>query len=175
MSASLQALPPSTAPALLHADELTQKVRAQEDRANIIDALHRFAAGQDLKDWKLFTSAFTADAELDFTQPARRFGQVIDTFRGRDAIVEIVRSTLSALDTTHTVTNCRVNINGDEAELFSLVEAQHLLARDHSVHLLLKNIYWARLRRVDDEWRMHHLRIENVWFTGEPSTLFGGV
>ncbi len=36
------------------------------DRAEITDALHRFALGQDLKDGELFASAFTADAELDF-------------------------------------------------------------------------------------------------------------
>ncbi|WUH98634.1 nuclear transport factor 2 family protein [Spirillospora sp. NBC_00431] len=41
-------------------------VRELRDRAEIVDALHRFALGQDLKDAALFASAFAADAELDF-------------------------------------------------------------------------------------------------------------
>jgi hypothetical protein len=138
----------------------------------IIDALHRFAAGQDLKDWELFTSAFSEDAELDFVQPAKRLGQTIDVFRGRDFIVQAVSSTLSRLDTTHTVSNMRVDLNGDSARLFALVEAQHLRAEDHSHRLLLKNFYWLQLRRSDDAWRISKMRIENAWLTGDPTVLF---
>ncbi|MFB9691404.1 nuclear transport factor 2 family protein, partial [Amycolatopsis plumensis] len=44
------------------------------DRVEIVDALHRFALGQDLKDRALFASAFTADAELDFRPAAAKWG-----------------------------------------------------------------------------------------------------
>ena len=42
------------------------------DRAEIIDALYRFGAGQDLRDRALFDSAFSRRAKLDFTGPAKR-------------------------------------------------------------------------------------------------------
>lgn len=153
--------------------DLATRIRQQEDRGMVIDALHRFAAGQDLKDWSLFTSAFTEDAELDFLQPAKRLGQTIDVFRGRDLIVQSVSTTLARLHTTHTVSNPRVELRGDEARMFALVEAQHLRADDHSRHLLLKNFYWLQLRRSEDAWRIANIRIENVWLTGDPAVLFG--
>ena len=37
------------------------------DRTEVVDALHRFAAGQDHKDRELFRSAFAPHATLDFT------------------------------------------------------------------------------------------------------------
>jgi hypothetical protein len=55
-----------------------------EDRYEVVDALHRFAAGQDLRDAELFASAFAPQAELDFTQPARMLGAELPPFRGRD-------------------------------------------------------------------------------------------
>ncbi|HEU4665164.1 MAG TPA: nuclear transport factor 2 family protein [Dokdonella sp.] len=44
------------------------------DQLAIVDALYRFGAGQDLRDRALLASAFAADATLDFSQPAGRFG-----------------------------------------------------------------------------------------------------
>jgi hypothetical protein len=153
--------------------DLLMRIRRQEDRTDILDALYRFAAGQDLKDWELFASAFTDDAQLDFTQPARRLGQTIDVFRGREAILSTVSSTLSALQTTHTVSNERIELTGDTATMFALVEAQHLRANDHSRYLLLKNFYWLDLRRSNNNWRIASMRIENVWLMGEASVLLG--
>jgi hypothetical protein len=169
----MTATPESTSNAATsHLYQLAIRIQQHEDRVMVIDALHRFAAGQDLKDWDLFASAFTADAELDFLQPARRLGQTIDTFRGRENIVNTVRATLSRLQTTHTVSNPRVELEGDAARLFALVEAQHLRADDHSRRLLLKNFYWLQLRRSDEDWRIANMRIENVWMTGDPTVLF---
>jgi hypothetical protein len=97
------------------------------DFAEIVDALYRFAAGQDLHDAALFESAFAEDAELDFTGPAGHLGMTLPVFVGRRAIVETILSTTSRLDTTHIVTNPRITAyDGEHATLFALVEAQHL-------------------------------------------------
>jgi hypothetical protein len=53
-----------------------------------------------------------------------------------------------------------------------LVEAQHLPQGDHGRHLLLKNIYTVALSRQGTSWAMDHVRIDTVWFTGDPSVLF---
>lgn len=52
-----------------------EPVQEMLDREAVPDALHRFAAGQDLDDRDLFASAFSPTATLDFTQPARLFGR----------------------------------------------------------------------------------------------------
>jgi hypothetical protein len=94
--------------------------------------------------------------------------------RGRDAITDTIMQAVAQLDTTHTVTNPRVDITGDRASLFALVEAQHLPKNNHAVHLLLKNIYNVSLTRAHDRWVIDELKIDNVWFTGEPAVLFPG-
>lgn len=141
----------------------------------IVDALYRFGAGQDLRDRALFESAFSLDAVLDFTQPARLLGVDIAPFVGRSAIAESVFTAVDDLDTTHTVTNPRVTaFDGAHAGLYALVEAQHLPRSDHVRHLLLKHIYTLRLSRHGVQWTIDHMRIDMVWFTGDPAVLFTG-
>lgn len=145
-----------------------------EDQRDIVDALYRFGAGQDLSDAGLFASAFAEDAVLDFVQPAARFGISLPPFAGRDRIVESIMSATAPLRTTHTVTNPRVRMTEQGAHLFALVEAQHV-DRDHPERkFLLKNIYDVVLVRAPLQglWVIRNLRIENVWYEGEPSVLF---
>ena len=143
------------------------------DRAEIVDALYRFGAGQDLRDRALFESAFSPAAALDFVGPARGLGVTIPVFEGRQAIADTIFTTIANLDTTHTVTNPRVtDYDGTRATLFALVEAQHLPRNDHSRHLLLKNIYILQLSKEGDRWVIDHMKIDNVWSTGDSSVLF---
>ena len=142
------------------------------DRAEIVDAFYRFGAGQDLRDRALFESAFSDRAVVDFTGPARRLGVTIPAFEGRARIADIILGTVAGLDTTHTVTNPRVALDGDRATLVALVEAQHLPRGDHRRHLLLKNIYTVELSRDGVRWVIDRLRIDNVWIDGDPTVLF---
>ena len=153
---------------------LAQRLNKMEDRIAVIDALYRFAAGQDMKDTALFASAFAEEAELDFVQPAARLGVTLAPFKGRDAIVSSIMAAVGQLDTSHTVTNPRVEISGDRAGLHALVEAQHVPKDDHERHLLLKNFYEAELKRNGDLWRITSLRITNIWMDGDGSVLFPG-
>ena len=142
------------------------------DTHEAVDALHRFAAGQDQRDEALFVSAFAPDATLDFTQPAARFGGDVPVMVGIDVITDVL-TTLEPLATTHTVTNPRVTFAGDEARLTCLVEAQHVERRDPSRHLLLKNRYDVDLRRDGDRFVITAMTIVNVWSEGDPAVLFG--
>ncbi|HKP66265.1 MAG TPA: nuclear transport factor 2 family protein [Casimicrobiaceae bacterium] len=143
------------------------------DHVAIVDALYRFAAGQDMSDRTLFESAFAEDAVLDFTQPAKRLGVDIAMFKSRASIADAIFAALAALDTTHTVTNPRItDYDGRHATLTALVEAHHLPRADHSRHLKLKNIYRIELSRAVDAWVMDHVRIDNVWIEGDPKVLF---
>ena len=136
------------------------------------DALHRFAGGQDFRDEDLFRSAWADEAELDFQQPAERLGVALPPFRGRDTIVAGIMGSTAGLHTTHTVSNVRVHETADGCEVTALVEAQHLPRNDPARHLLLKNIYRCRLVRQEGQWRIRHMRIDNVWMEGDAAVLF---
>ncbi|WP_331723705.1 MULTISPECIES: nuclear transport factor 2 family protein [unclassified Streptomyces] len=144
------------------------------DRTEITDALYRFGLGQDLKDKELFASAFAADAELDFRPAAARWGAEPPLMSGRDTIVTTILAMFTGrVDTTHQITNVRITVDGDTARLTALVEAQHLLTADPTTHALLKNPYDVDLVRDGERWVIRRLRIDNTWFTGEPTAIFG--
>jgi hypothetical protein len=143
------------------------------DRAAIVDALYRFGAGQDLRDRALFESAFSAQAKLDITGPARRLGAELPVMQGRQAITDALMASVNRLDTIHTVTNPRItSYDGRHARLFALVEALNVPRGDQSRHLLLKNIYTVELSKQDGDWTIDQMLIENVWLTGDPEVLF---
>lgn len=157
----------------LAADSGAAVVRELRDRVEIVDALHRFALGQDLKDKALFASAFTADAELDFRPAAAKWGARPPLMAGRDTIVTTILGLFTGrVDTTHQVTNARVAVEDDTARLTALVEAQHLLTADREVFALLKNPYDVELVRDGTRWLIHRMRIDNAWFTGDPAAIF---
>jgi SnoaL-like domain len=167
-------LTPDLGPASLA--DLDARLRTLRDTHDVVDALHRFAAGQDREDAPLFLSAFTDDATLDFTGPARRFGLEAPVM-GHDAIAGIP-AMLAPLTTTHTVTNPRVTLDGDRATVSALVAAQHVVTATPGRHLLLTNHYDADLVRVAPPgspaaWRMTHLLIRVAWHDGDPTVLFG--
>lgn len=156
-------------------DDSSTTVRELRDRAEIIDALLRFGLGQDLADRDLFASSFAEDAELDFRPAAARWGARPPLMVGRDTIVTTILSGFAGrVETTHQVTNPRVDVAGDTAKLTALVEAQHLLTDNHATHALLKNLYDVTLVRDGARWVMRRVRIDNVWYVGEPTAIFGG-
>jgi hypothetical protein len=152
--------------------DLDTAVRELIDQRDALDALLRFGAGQDLRDEQLFRSAFADDAVLDFTQPAERFGAAVPPMNGIGEIAQIL-TTLEPLHTTHTVTNPRIEVDGDTARLFALVEAQHVRRDDPRRHLLLKNVYWVDLSRAPSRWVVDTMTIDNIWHDGDPAVLFG--
>lgn len=144
------------------------------DRAEIVDALLRFGLGQDRKDRDLLASAFAEDAELDFRPAASKWGAEPPVMRGRDTIADTILGMFAGrVDTTHQVTNARVDVLGDHAEMTALVEAQHLLTSDPGTHALLKNPYDVQLVRDGDRWLIRRMRIENTWLVGDPQAIFG--
>ena len=156
-------------------DRGDEAVRELRDRAEIVDALYRFGLGQDLKDRELFASAFTEDVELDFRPAAQKWGSQPPLMSGRDQIVATILGMFTdRVDTTYQVANPRVVIDGDTARLTALVEAQHLLSADHGVFALLKNLYDVELVRDGKRWSICRLRIDNIWFTGDPAAIFTG-
>ncbi|MBQ0916629.1 nuclear transport factor 2 family protein [Streptomyces sp. RM99] len=156
------------------AHDTSAALRELRDRAETTDALYRFGLGQDLKDKELFASAFAVDAELDFRPAASKWGAKPPLMSGRDTIVTTILALFTGrVDTTHQVTNTRITVDGDTARLTALVEAQHLLIADPATHALLKNPYDVDLVRDGDRWVIRRLRIDNTWYAGQPTAIFG--
>lgn len=143
------------------------------DKLAVAEALYRFAAGIDLKDADLLASAFAADAISDFRPAASKAGFDYPVLEGRDTIVTALTGSLKTLDTTHSVANPRVAIEGDNARLDALVEAQHVPSSDPSRHYLMKNRYDVELARLEDGWVIQRVTIDNIWRSGDPSVLAG--
>ncbi|MDI2130370.1 nuclear transport factor 2 family protein [Yinghuangia seranimata] len=162
-----------TRPNALAATESDAVVRELRDRAEVLDALLRFGLGFDIQDRDLFQSAFAPGAEFDFRPAASAIGLEVPVMVGLDVITAVHFNPDVRLDTTHTVTNARIRIDGDLAGLTALVEAQHLPHGDHSRHLLLKNRYAVAAVRDGDRWVMDRLYVENIWHTGDPKVLIG--
>ncbi|WCB95385.1 hypothetical protein DSM104299_04128 [Baekduia alba] len=140
-----------------------------------LDAVLRFAAGQDLGDRELYESAFAADAVLDFRHPAARFGAEVPLMEGRDVIMEIAFPATRHLVTTHVVTNGRFTPteDGDRGRVHALVAATHVDPERPERRLLLQNHYFVDVVRDTPGWRIAHLVIENAWSTGDAEVLFG--
>jgi len=143
------------------------------DKLAVVEALYRFAAGIDLRDAGLLASAFAPDAVSDFRPAAAKAGFEYPVLEGRDAIVSALATSLSTIDTTHSVSNPRVSVEGDRARLDALVEAQHVPAGDPARHYLMKNRYDVELTRQGQDWVIQRVTIDNVWRTGDPAVLAG--
>lgn len=141
------------------------------DQLAVVDALYRFAAGIDLRDKTLLASSLAENAVSDFRPAAAKAGFDYPVIEGRDIIVGALLSALAALDTTHSVTNARVTIDGDTARLDALVEAQHVPRGDHTRHYLMKNRYDVELARDGDAWVITRSTIDNVWRSGDAAVL----
>jgi septum formation inhibitor-activating ATPase MinD len=141
------------------------------DRLAVVDALYRFTAGIDLRDKSLLSSALAENAVSDFRPAAAKAGFEYPVIEGRDSIVAALTASLATLDTTHSVTNPRVTIDGDTARLDALVETQHVSRDDHTRHYPMKNRYDVELARKYDVWVITRTTVDNVWRSGDPAVL----
>jgi len=143
------------------------------DKFAVVETLSRFAAGLDLKDNDLLTSAFAVDAVSDFRPAGKKAGFEYPVLEGRETIMGALMGSLKQVETTHSVSNPRVTINGNTAVMDALVEAQHVLKADPSRYYLMKNRYDIKLVREGEVWVIQHVIIDNVWRMGDPAVLAG--
>lgn len=143
------------------------------DKLAVVETLYRFAAGIDLRDRELLSSAFAENAVSDFRPAAAKAGFEYPVLKGRNTIVEALLSSLSSLDTTHSISNPRVTLEADTACVDVLVEAQHVSRKDAASLYLMKNRYEVVLTRRGTRWEIENVTVDNVWRTGNPSVLVG--
>lgn len=141
------------------------------DKLAVVEALYRFAAGIDFRDQTLLASSLAENAISDFRPAAAKAGFEYPVIEGRETIVAALSTSLSKLDTTHSVSNPRVKVDGDKAFLEALVEAQHVPRDDTSRHYLMKNSYKVDLVRQGSDWVIQRTVVDNIWRDGDQEVL----
>jgi hypothetical protein len=144
------------------------------DQFEIRNALIRFANGMDTDNLELIGSAFSDDAVADFGPAAGKIGIQFPVLEGRTNIQQGLGGFAAGLDTSHSVSNEAVKIDGDEATMYALVEAQHLPKGAHDRFMLMKNRYDVRLARSVSGWEITRMTIDNIWSEGDVTVITGG-
>jgi hypothetical protein len=153
----------------------TDLAQLANDRYEVADALHRYAFGLDHNDADSLASALTEDCVLDFRRADNKLQLGFQLITGRQAILDSVLPLIGPLDTSHTVTNLRIEISGDSATLSAYVMSQHFMPREGSrrgaENALLMNRYNCELVRDGQRWRFKGITIDNAWSQGDPEIL----
>jgi ketosteroid isomerase-like protein len=144
------------------------------DQFEIRNALIRFANGMDTDDLELIGSAFSDDAVADFGPAAVKVGIQFPVLEGRSNIQQGLGGFAAGLDTSHSVSNEAVKIEGDVATMYALVEAQHLPKGVRNRSMLMKNRYDVQLVRGANSWLIKRMTIDNIWAEGDVTVITGG-
>lgn len=142
-------------------------------REAVQDALYRCVVAFDTSDVDLLNSAFTIDAKFKLND------FVMD---GLEAIRSQSFDRISKLETTHFVTNTRVNLNDDgkTASMTASVLAQHYRPgtgnseTGDAPRLLTGALYRLDLVKEEDSglWKIKVWEMKSVWQEGSSAVLF---
>ena len=135
------------------------------DRAEISDVFTRYATGIDTRDWALWRTCFTDDAEFC---PSARPPFIVS---GADAVVRRCKENVEGFDATqHTITNHKIELDGDTAHCTSYVHAQHVLQSDFpGGHMILAGIYTCEFIRTAEGWKIRKYSLTISWSAGDSS------
>lgn len=125
--------------------------------------LATYARAVDTRDWDLYRSLFTPDAQIDYTSaPFGIAGQ-------RDEVAAWLEQSLSVVPMSmHYVSNIEVDLDGDSAT----VHAQFYNPMQFPGFAELSfcgGYYHHQMVRTPDGWRSRGLREENLWFVNSPT------
>lgn len=122
-----------------------------EDRAQIIDALHRYAYHFDRNEPEAAAAVFAEDAVVDY-------GPEVANIEGREALAATMAIGLAETfaATSHHITNPMVTVDGDDATLIAYVYAWHRYV-DGSPDGHLWGQYHAKLRRTPQGWSVFEM------------------
>jgi hypothetical protein len=162
---------------VLPMDDLSAAALAQlaYDRTEIAETFSRYAAGLDENDPELLGMALAQDCVLDFSAGGEKLGLDFPVLHGRAAVVEALIAIIGPLDTSHTASNLRIEVNGERATMKAFLMAQHYMPGDGprrgTEHALLMNRYDTELVRDGRHWRFTRLTIDNAWAEGDPGII----
>lgn len=136
-------------------------------RDAVIDAVYRALLGCDTNNRDLFESAITENGAFIVGDT---------TIQGHENLMLQVFERVAKLDTTHSLTNIRINIDGSKAVLTATALAQHYRGGTgldpKSEQWLVGGLYLVDLVKQDGDvelWKIESWKIQRLWGNGDPS------
>ena len=135
-------------------------IRDLADRLAIGDLLTRYATAVDRRDWDLYRTVFTTDAQIDYTSAGGISGTV-------DEVLEFLGVAFSGFEMTqHLVSNIDLEVRGDSATVTAMFNNPMRLPGGDT--WFTGGWYHHDLVRTADGWRSRKLREESAWFDRVP-------
>lgn len=133
------------------------------ERANIINAIHRFLLSVDTRDYAAMRTCLTDEINFDYSA---LFGTSMPS--KADELVERVRADHTELRSVqHSVTNHYVTIDDAAAQCCVNFQAQHFLPNDQGSNLwTLGGRYVYHLVRTQAGWKIQGCVISVSWTEG---------
>ena len=135
-----------------------------DDELAISALLHRYARAVDAKDWELYRSVFTEDADIDYP------GVVSGS---RDEVADWMATNFDAgvPMSMHYITNIEIlEYDGDSATVRAMFyNPMQLVGMADLSHC--GGYYHHELVRTGEGWKSRRLREDNVWFTNRPAAV----
>lgn len=115
----------------------------------------RYCFTLDTRDWAGFGDLMTDDVVLDVSD-----GTGVPVVTGRDAAVEMIRSSLTNAKSAHQVHTPLIDLNGDEAEVIWAM--QDRVIWESGPALTGYGHYHERWVRRGDDWKLASLRLTRL-------------
>jgi hypothetical protein len=135
----------------------------QQDWLEITALVNRYAQAVDGKNWAMYESCFTADAQIDYCSAGGARGGVAESTAWLATMLESISVS------QHYITNQVIDVKGEEATcrayFFGVVGNQN---ETESSLIWVGGIYEDTLRRTDDGWRIAELLDISVWSASGP-------
>lgn len=132
--------------------------RTLADRIEINDLLTRYATAVDDRDWTLYRSVFTADAQIDYTGAGGPSGDL-------ETVVATLTEQLALFTRTqHFISNIAVDLAGDTAKVRAMFFNPMVVSPGRQ--FTCGGWYNHDLVRTPDGWRSARLFEESAWFDG---------
>ena len=136
---------------------------SQQDWLEITALVNRYAQAVDGKDWAMYESCFTADAEIDYSSAGGARGGVAQSTAWLATMLESISVS------QHFITNQVIEVKGETATcrayFFGVVGNQ---SGTESDLIWVGGIYEDELRRTEEGWRIAELVDISVWSASGP-------
>lgn len=162
----------STSTLYIQKRKMQAALSALTTREAVADALYRAVLAFDTDDQALLDSALALDAVFDLD------GRIMN---GLDAIHSECFATVSKLDTTHFISNVRINVveGASEASMTASALSQHFRPgagkTPGATNLMAGSLYFIDLVKdeVDGLWKMKNWKMKLIWSNGDWGVMSG--
>lgn len=147
-------------------DQDKDKLQWLVDRAEIVETVYKYATGIDTRDFALHRSIYTDEIEMDFSSYAGTEAGYVKM--KADDWANGLRGLFPGLDATqHSMSNPRVEVDGDKATCIVYMQAEHFLANSEGDNShAIGGYYTDDLVRTSDGWKVCRVKLTILWQRG---------